>query len=82
MCRVVLTFKDLPDKGDSVSAKLVLLYLYWLMMNVFTSKSEWKASSWKEKAYYSVIPPVNLEENNGKNNNPETECSATLRLQF
>lgn len=82
MYRVVLTFKDLLDKGDSVSAKLVLLYLCWLMMNVFTSKSGGRASSWKEKAYYSVIPPVNLKENSGKNNNPETQCSATLWPQY
>lgn len=82
MCKDVLTLKDLSDKGDSVSPRLVLDYLCRLMINVFTSKSGYKGSSLKEKTCYRVVLLVNTEENSVQNNNPEIQCSATLCLQF
>jgi len=77
-CKAVLIFKGLSDKCDSVSPKLVLDYLCRLMINIFTSKSGYKANNLKEKACYRSFAPLNNEENSLQSNNLEIHCSATL----
>lgn len=80
-CKAVLIFKGVSDKADSVSPKLVLDYLCWLMINIFTSKSGYKANSLKEKTCYSIFPLENTEENSVPSHNPDIQRSATtLRL--
>lgn len=48
-CKAVLVFKGLSDKADSVSLKLILDYLCWPMINIFTSKSAYKAKQFERK---------------------------------